>query len=58
MSHFTAYMWARLSRLPGVATPQNDAIAQQVVKHGNWRSIWTFPGAVKHNRRAIFLSPF
>jgi hypothetical protein len=29
-----------------------------VVKHESRRSIWTFPGAVKHNRRAIFLSPF
>jgi hypothetical protein len=51
-------MWARLSRLPGAATPQNAAATQQVVKHGNQRSIWTFPGAVKHNRQAIFLSPF
>jgi hypothetical protein len=52
-SHFTACMQARLSRLPGAATPQNDAAAQQM-KHGNRRSIWAFPGVVKHNRRAIF----
>jgi len=50
-------MWALLSRLPGAATPQYDAAAQQAVKHGNRRSIWAFPGAVKHNRRAFFLTP-
>ena len=33
-------------------------IHDAVVKHENRRSIWTFPGAVKHNRQAIFLSPF